>query len=76
MANFSVGTRIKDPVTGWTGTVVNPPGAPSALWQLTQPGFTPNYNSTLILVQWDYPDGSGDKIPGNVFVGNSSVVAL
>jgi hypothetical protein len=82
MANFPVGTRVQDPATGWTGTVVNYSSLTTtqtqamALWQNTQPNFPANYNSTLILVQWDYPDGSGDKIPNSVFVANSSVVAL
>jgi hypothetical protein len=74
MANFPVGTRVQDPATGWTGTVVANPANP--LIQNTQVDFVPNYNSTLIAVQWDDPAENGNKIPGAVFVSNSSVVAI
>jgi len=82
MANFSVSSRVKDPATGWTGTVVNYSSLTTAqtqamaLWQSVPPGFPSNYDQELICVQWDIPDGSGTKLPGSVFVANSSVAAI
>jgi hypothetical protein len=85
MSNFSstpaVGTRVQDPITLQTGTVINPPNAPytaaqQATWQPVPPSFVPNYDATLVMVQFDDPQGNGNKIPGGVFVSYLSLAAL
>jgi hypothetical protein len=79
MSNYQPGTRIKDVTTGWAGTVqeipTNGAGTPMNEWQPLPPGFPPNYNDGLILVQWDM-QGGGGVLPFTVFVANSSVIAL
>ena len=79
MVNFQPGTCVKDVGTGWNGTVqplpTNRSGTPVTQWQALPPGFPPDYNDSLVLIQWDNPAGGG-KLPVFVFVSNSSVIAL